>query len=112
MTRVLLLLLFGSACAGETFYPESVAETLCGRLAACDPTALAADYGSGTNCRDVIYASMNWFEAEAIGLSCAYDIELARDCLRTLRDDACSSLDVADALGRCGAAYGCAEVLP
>ncbi len=112
MKRRLLLLLLGSACAGETYFPESVAESLCGRLATCDASALAADYGAASDCRDVVYASMKWFEAEAIGLSCAYDIQAARACLRTLRADTCAPLDVADALAMCGAAYGCAEDLP
>lgn len=106
--RSLVLLLAG--CATEPYFGDSVAEALCGRLAACDARAFATDWTSAPACRSSVRSSMAFFDAEAEGRRCAFDPAIAQACLDGIRRSTCEDLDAAEVLGACGASWGCPEL--
>jgi hypothetical protein len=105
----LLVLLAG--CATEPYFGESVAEALCGRLAACDEAAFALDWTSPPACRTSVRSSMAFYDAEAAGRRCPFDPTIAAACLDRVRGSTCDDLDAAELLAACGSAWGC-PVLP
>jgi hypothetical protein len=108
--RLTALVLVVAGCPTPTSFDRQFVVGWCAALERCAPADFAvfseSDWpaSSQLDCRRNFHGAQEGVSACLAG-ACAYDVEAAGECLRSLRTSSCAALDDGSALAPCSAVW-------